>query len=153
MLVVSIDASSKQTFESIRRNGRWERMLANLEFASELRQSGKLTKFLISYAVQAENFRDMPGLIEMAERLHVDAVQFFKLENVGTYSEDEYRQRNIVEPSHPLHSEFLDVLRDPRFASPIVLLQNLGPFTAAFLSPGQPREVIANDPFWGALNA
>ena len=153
MLVVSIDASSKQTFELIRRNGRWERMVANLEFASELRQSGKLTKFLISYAVQAENFRDMPHLIEMAERLNVDAVQFFKLENVGTYSEDEYRQRNIVEPSHPLHSEFLDVLRDPMFASPIVLVQNLGPFTTASHGPRKEREAIADDPFWGELNA
>ena len=34
LLVISIDASSKETFEFIRRNGRWERMLANLEFAS-----------------------------------------------------------------------------------------------------------------------
>jgi MoaA/NifB/PqqE/SkfB family radical SAM enzyme len=152
-LVVSIDASSKQVFESIRRNGRWERMLANLEFASELRKSRSLTKFTISYAVQTENFRDMPGLVEMAERLHVDEIAFFKLENVGTYSEDEYRQRNIVEPSHPLHNEFLDVLRDSIFASPMVAAHNLGPFTTAFHGPRKAREVIAEDPFWGELYA
>ncbi|HEY1856516.1 SPASM domain-containing protein [Acidocella sp.] len=152
-LVVSIDASSKQTFESIRRKGRWERMVANLEFARELRETGRLTKFTISYAVQTENFHDMPRLVEMAERLHVDEIAFFKLENVGTYSEDEYRQRNIAEPSHPLHSEFLDVLRDPIFASPIVAAHNLGPFMAALHGPRKAREVIASDPYWGDLYA
>jgi MoaA/NifB/PqqE/SkfB family radical SAM enzyme len=128
MLVVSIDASSKATFESIRRNGRWERMLTNLDFASALRSDQKLAKFKISYAVQIENFRDMPDAVRMAERLRVDELSFFKLENVGTYSESEYRFRNIVEPSHPLHDEFLEVLRDPVFASEVVSAHNLTPF-------------------------
>jgi MoaA/NifB/PqqE/SkfB family radical SAM enzyme len=151
LLVISIDASSKETFESIRRNGRWERMLANLEFASTLRRDRKLTKLLISYAVQTENFRDMPEAVRMAERCHVDDISFFKLENVGTYSESDYRSRNIVEASHPLHNEFLDVLRDPIFASPVVSAHNLGPFFTEFHGPRKPRQIVAWDPFWGDL--
>lgn len=150
-LVVSIDASSKETFESIRRNGRWEKMLANLEFAGTLRKDRKLTRLGISYAVQSENFRDMPGAVVMAERLHADLISFFKLENIGTYSETEYRSRNIVEPSHPLHNEFLEVLRNPIFASPAVTAHNLGPFFAASHAPSESRQAIAQDPFWGNL--
>ena len=152
-LVVSIDGSSKDTFESIRRNGRWEKLLANLEFASTLRRDGKLTRFHISYAVQTENFREMPDAVAMAERFHADGISFMKLENIGTYSENEYRSRNIVEPSHPLHDEFLEVMRDPIFDSPVVIAHNLGPFFAEFHEPSKPRKVTNHDPFWGDLYA
>jgi MoaA/NifB/PqqE/SkfB family radical SAM enzyme len=151
LVVFSIDACSKETFEMIRRNGRWDKMLANLEFASTLRKQRKIAKFQISYAVQAANFREMPELVRMAERLHVDDVAFFKLENVGTYSEDDYRSRNVVEPSHPQHADFLSVIRDPVFASPIVNGHNLGPFFTAVHGPRQEREALSHDAFWGTL--
>ncbi len=151
LLVFSIDACSKETFETIRRNDRWEKMLANLDFASSLRKQRKIAKFQISYAVQAANFREMPNLVRLAERLHADDVAFFKLENVGTYSEGDYRSRNVVEPSHPDHAEFLDVIRDPVFASPIVNGHNLGPFFTAAHGPRQSRPILSDDPFWGEL--
>jgi MoaA/NifB/PqqE/SkfB family radical SAM enzyme len=151
LVVFSIDACSKETFETIRRRGRWEKMLANLEFASGLRRERKIRKFYISYAVQAANFREMPDLVRMAERLHVDDVSFFKLENVGTYAEEDYRSRNVVDPHHPLHEEFLAVLRDPALGSPVVAAHNLGPFITAIHGPRAERPWLADDPFWGRL--
>jgi MoaA/NifB/PqqE/SkfB family radical SAM enzyme len=151
LVVFSIDACSKETFETIRRNGQWTKMIENLEFASDLRKERKITKFQISYAVQAANFREMPELVRLVERLNVDEVAFFKLENVGTYTEDEYRSRSVVDPSHPLHGEFLEVLRDPALASPIVAAHNLGPLITAIHGPGQERPWLADDPFWGRI--
>jgi MoaA/NifB/PqqE/SkfB family radical SAM enzyme len=151
MVVFSIDACSKETFETIRRNGRWEKMLANLEFASTLRKEHKITKFIISYAVQAANFREMPGLVRMAEQLHVDDVAFFRLENVGTYSEEDYRSRNVAEPSHPLHQQFLEVVSDPVFNSPVVNGHNLGPYFSEIHGPRPERPWLTADPFWGHL--
>jgi wyosine [tRNA(Phe)-imidazoG37] synthetase (radical SAM superfamily) len=151
MVVFSIDACSKETFETIRRNGRWEKMLANLEFASCLRRERKILQFFISYAVQAANFREMPALVRMAERLSVDRISFFKLENIGTYSEDDYRSRNVVDPHHPLHEEFLEVVRDPALGSPIVAFHNLGPFIAAIHGHPPERPWVAEDSFWGRI--
>jgi MoaA/NifB/PqqE/SkfB family radical SAM enzyme len=151
LLAVSVDASSKEVFESVRRNGRWEKMVANLEFASSLRKARKITMFLISYAVQTENFRDMPGIVTMAEKLGVDNLSFFKLENVGTYSEEEFRRRNIVEPSHPRHGELLEVLRNPVFSSPILGAHNLAPLIASIHGPSRRRKPSESDPFWGEL--
>jgi MoaA/NifB/PqqE/SkfB family radical SAM enzyme len=153
MVVFSIDACSKETFETIRRNGRWEKMLANLEFASRLRRERKILQFFISYAVQAANFREMPALVRMAERLSVDRISFFKLENIGTYSEDDYRSRNVVDPHHPLHEEFLEVVRDPALGSPIVAFHNLGPFIAAIHGHPPERPWVAEDSFWGRIYA
>jgi MoaA/NifB/PqqE/SkfB family radical SAM enzyme len=153
-VVFSIDACSKETFETIRRNGRWEKMLANLEFASSLRKERKILQFWISYAVQASNFREMPALVRLAERLSVDRVSFFKLENIGTYSEDDYRSRNVVDPHHPLHAEFLETIRDPILGSPIVGVHNLGPFITAIHGGHPPqRPWVTEDPFWGRIYA
>jgi hypothetical protein len=69
--------------------------------------------------------------VRLAQRLGVDQLDFFKLENIGTYSEDEYRQRNIADPSHPQHQELLEVLQDPLFGSPLVHRHNLGPLIVA----------------------
>jgi MoaA/NifB/PqqE/SkfB family radical SAM enzyme len=147
LVAFSIDACSKETFERIRRNGRWEKMLANLGFAKTLREEHKIARFQISYAVQAANFREMPDVVRMAEQLHVDDVFFFRLENIGTYSEDEYRSRNVVEPSHPSHQQFLDVASDPVFGSPIVQWHNLGPYFSEIHGPRLERPWPTEVPF------
>jgi MoaA/NifB/PqqE/SkfB family radical SAM enzyme len=149
LVCFSIDAASKDTFEAIRRNGRWERMVDNLEFASRLRSERKIDKFLISYAVQEENFREMPALVRMAEEFHVDQVAFFRLENAGTYAEEDFRARNVIDPSHPLHQEFLTVIRDPALASPLVVDHNLGPYITGAHGPRTGRPALALDPFFG----
>ncbi|MBV8089742.1 MAG: methyltransferase domain-containing protein [Alphaproteobacteria bacterium] len=135
LVAFSIDACSKETFEAIRRNGRWEKMIANLEFARKLRDENKIAKFQISYAVQAANFREMPDVVRMAERLHVDDLLFFRLENVGAYSEEDYRSRNVAEPTHPLHQQFLKVTSDPIFQSPILKWHNLRPYFREAFGP------------------
>src|SRR6266851_322348 len=40
---------------------------------------------------------------------------FARLQNLGAYSWDEFRSKAVHISEHPLHDEFLEVIRDPIF--------------------------------------
>jgi 2-polyprenyl-6-methoxyphenol hydroxylase-like FAD-dependent oxidoreductase len=56
----------------------------------------------------------MPAFVEMARELHPDTiVQFEKLGNWGTFTADEYQAKAVHHMDHPLHEEFLSIIRRP----------------------------------------
>jgi MoaA/NifB/PqqE/SkfB family radical SAM enzyme len=125
-VVFSVDAGSKETFERIRRGGRWEAFLDNLHFAGELRRRNEVKTLLLVFAVQADNFREMPAAVRLALETGVDVISFRRLENVGTYTEPQYRELNVVDPAHPAHQEFLTMMKDDIFTSSgVAVFENL----------------------------
>jgi MoaA/NifB/PqqE/SkfB family radical SAM enzyme len=122
---ISIDAASSITYSINRRGGSFEKLLKNLEFISSLRKTGSLEWVGISMVVQENNFMEMPDFIHLGKRFHVDTIYFSKLVNWGTYSEEEFKNRAIHIPSHPRHSEFVDLLKNEFFKEALVNLGNL----------------------------
>lgn len=122
---ISIDAASSETYSINRRGGTFERLLENLEFVSMLRRSGPLVWVGISMVVQENNFMEMPDFVRLGKRFGFDSVYFSQLANWGTYSEEEFRSRAVHLPTHPRHSEFVDLLKDGIFDEPLVNLGNL----------------------------
>lgn len=97
MLTVSVDAATKQTYESIRRSGNFDKLKKNMEFASELRKSGELRYFRMNFVVQRRNYQEMPLFVKWGEQLGVDEVFFTKILNWGTYTEAEFAQVSMME--------------------------------------------------------
>lgn len=121
MLTVSIDAATKETYESIRRNGNFDILKKNMEFASELRKTGGLCYFRMNFVVQRENYREMIPFVEWGEQLGVDEVFFTKILNWGTYTEDEFAEVSMMESDGITpKSELKAILEDPRMKSEIV---------------------------------
>lgn len=119
---VSLDASSRATFEELRRGGAWEETLANVEFISSLRRQGEIEELAILFVVQARNFREMADFVRLGQRLGCDRILFHELVNFATYSPTEFRARSVVSPGHPLHPQLLAALQDPVFDDPRVVL-------------------------------
>lgn len=122
---ISIDAAAPETYAQNRRGGRFEKLLKNLEFISSLRRNGPLTWLGISMVVQANNFREMADFIRMGQHFGVDTVYFSQIVNWGTFSDQEFNERAVHFPTHPLHNEFKRVLQDPIFNLPFVYTGNL----------------------------
>ena len=119
---VSIDAARPETFEKLRRGGKWDRFSSNMEFIASLRRSNKIQWFHVSFTYQLANFREMPDFVAYAKRLGCDEVIFEKLENPGrVYSEEEYVQKAVHRPEHPLHQDFLAVIRAPAMQDPMIV--------------------------------
>ncbi len=68
-LNVSLDGGSKTVFETVRLNGRWERVVANIDRMIELvRRKGPPSFVSVTMSVMKANLRDIPNLVEFAVR-------------------------------------------------------------------------------------
>jgi hypothetical protein len=112
---VSVDAARKETFEQLRRLGKHDIFVENMRFLSRLRATNIVPELKFSFTYQLDNFREMREFVEFAASMNCDYVIFERLQNLGAFTHDEFRQRAVHHVSHPLYSEFIDVIKDPIF--------------------------------------
>ncbi|HVP24111.1 MAG TPA: class I SAM-dependent methyltransferase [Conexivisphaerales archaeon] len=110
---VSIDASCPETYRENRR-GNWDMLCENLRFLRGLRTRGRLDSLRLSFVVQANNVREIPAFMDLAQHYEADLVKFVELANLGTYEDTgslidgtwrlgtKYAERAVHLPSHPL---------------------------------------------------
>lgn len=132
---VSVDAVDPDTYAVLRRDGDFNRLMANLKFLASKRKEGQIGELRLDFVVQAANFRQMPAFAQMAQEIGADGVHFLMLRNWGTFTPEVFQSMAVTFETHPDHAAFLDVLDDPRLHQKGVDLGNLGqlrrPQTAA----------------------
>jgi hypothetical protein len=109
----------------------------NLKFISDLRQSGAIQEFIISFIVNARNFHEMKDFVELGMNLRCDQIYFSFMSDWGTFSTEDYAKMAVHLPQHKDHRELVNLLRDPIFNSPKVFLGNLGCL--------KPNRILSND--------
>jgi len=103
-LNLSIDGATKTTYESLRRGGSYEKIIENLESAKALKQKYGF-KFILHFVVQAENYREMPAIVELAEKYGADRVWLNRITNWNTFKD--FESKNVANPTHPEHRLYL----------------------------------------------
>jgi MoaA/NifB/PqqE/SkfB family radical SAM enzyme len=123
---VSTDAASKDTFEKLRRGGKWEPFMENMRFLAGLRKSGVINHLGFSMTYQIDNFREMADFVDMCHALDPESyVIFEKLEKMALTAE-EYAAMAVHHPLHPLHEAFLEITRQPKFKSDLIAADFMG---------------------------
>lgn len=121
MLTVSVDAATKETYEHIRRNGNFDALQKNMEFAADLRRKGSLSYFRMNFVVQRENYQEMIPFVKWGERLNADEVFFTKILNWGTYTPEEFLEVSMMEADGITPKpELKKILENPVMKSKIV---------------------------------
>jgi molybdenum cofactor biosynthesis enzyme MoaA len=102
---ISIDAATKETYEVIRRGGTWETLLLNLEFISTL----GLHDIRTSFVVQDTNYLEMNDFYNLMTHIfdRKANIYFNKITNWGTYTEEEFKIKQIWNELHPEFNLFL----------------------------------------------
>lgn len=108
VLNVSIDGATKETYESLRRGGSWKKIVENLETIKQLKSEHSF-QFILHFVVQAENYHEMPAIVDLAERYGADRIWLNKITNWNTFSD--FDSKNINDPRHPEHSAYLQIAR------------------------------------------
>lgn len=97
MMTVSIDAATKESYESIRRGGNFDVLQKNMEYAAQLRKKGDLSYLRFNFVVQKINYKEMPQFVKWGIDLGIDEVFFTKILNWGTYTAEEFKEISMME--------------------------------------------------------
>lgn len=96
--LMSIDAGSKEVYESIRLGGRWEVLLDNFDFLKQ--HARKDAQITVTLVLQEKNHRDLLNFCQLAKDYGFYAT-ITKLENWNSWAPGEYEKNNVLDPSHP----------------------------------------------------
>ena len=108
---ISIDSATKETYENVvRLGGNWETLVKNLRFIIQI---PTLSTYNFSFVVQDTNYHEMYKFWEFCQQLNREnnkkiTIFFNRITNWGTFTDDEYKVKNISDPEHLLHKDFLD---------------------------------------------
>lgn len=101
-IFLSLDGATADTYESIRRGAKFERVIANVKRLIELkRETGsKLPEVKINTVVCNSNYQELPAIVEIAHEVGIGMVQFVNIvtfddtSNMGTSElREEVRQK------------------------------------------------------------
>ena len=99
-ITVSIDASQAATYEKIRRGGKWEQLLQAMKFLQNKKhlQGIALHTRMI---VQQQNYSEIESFYQLCQQFDVDLVEYSRVTNWGTWSQEEFQFHDVFNPRHP----------------------------------------------------
>lgn len=104
---ISIDAGNKFTYENVTRiGGNWDELLENLKFINTI---PTIDDIVVSFVVQKHNYKEMSLFYDLMYSIFGKKAHVFygKINNWGTFSEDEYLKHKIWDESHPEYEDFV----------------------------------------------
>lgn len=85
---VSLDAVSKDVYESIRIGSDFDRLMQNLRLLTRLKREGRVERIQYTIVVMRSNYKQLPQFVDFAESMTVDAVKLLVLN--GDVAPEEY---------------------------------------------------------------
>lgn len=110
LVEISIDAATKETYETkTRLGGKWHVLMENLEFIKTI---DTIHTIMFSFVVQQNNFREMEMFVNLIADKFKDSkiqqvIQFQKVVQWPSISDERYKQMKIWEPEHPEYLDFV----------------------------------------------
>lgn len=108
---ISIDAGTKETYENKTRiGGDWDELIENLKFISTIKT---ITSIKTSFVVQKHNYKEIKIFHDLVKDIFGQRVNVFfgKINNWGTFTNDEYIDHKVWDTNHPEYNDFLNEVR------------------------------------------
>jgi MoaA/NifB/PqqE/SkfB family radical SAM enzyme len=103
---ISIDAGTQNTYENkTRLGGKWDTLINNLKFISTIET---LKSVKTSFVVQDSNYMEMETFYNLMYSIFGKKVNVFfgKIINWGTFSDGEFKLKQVWDVEHPEHMLF-----------------------------------------------
>jgi FkbM family methyltransferase len=92
---VSIDAATKETYESIRVGARWGTLVERMNMLSAKKKEGSLQHLQVTYVVMKRNIDEMIAFIELARSWNCDKIEFQRIFGTVTRSENIFDTHDV----------------------------------------------------------
>ena len=112
-ITVTADSQDPVTYEKLRRGGKYESLIENLEFIYQLKQELGF-EFVLRMVLQNDNALEIRKFFDFAMKYNVDIVEYQFLQNQGTFTDEEYCKLDIMNPNHKLRTHVIRELRELR---------------------------------------
>lgn len=122
---VSVDAAEKETYEKLRRGGKWEKLDQNLLYIKSLMQKDENIQLRLNFCVQKDNYRQIPEFMKLAKRWGASIVALQLMTDWGTMPVEEYIEKNVIHESNPHRQEALKIVKDVVDKSEITVVTNI----------------------------
>lgn len=99
-ITVTVDAARGPTYEYLRRGGRWEDILDSLEWIKNKKIQNNMSLH-IRMVVQQHNIDQLFEFYELGQKYSANQVDYVRITNWGTYSEDEFKVVDVFDIDHP----------------------------------------------------
>lgn len=121
-VVITPNSFVKTTFEYL--NGghnTYDAVIHNLGFIRDLKHAGSVSHMSISIVVQERNFWELPSFAKRCiEEFDADEVIVKPIYHWFRMKEDDYWFKDVLNPLHPYHKEYLRMLEAPELKHPKV---------------------------------
>ena len=101
---ISIDGATKQTYESLRVGGKFEKVIENLEFLKEI----KNFDVHLHFVVQQKNYHEIEEIIELGLKYNVDKIFLNKITDWNTI--ENFKEQAVWMKSHKENKNLLDII-------------------------------------------
>lgn len=117
-LFFSIDAATKNTYEDVRRPGKWDQLRDALDYVVDLKSKFDF-KIQYNFVVQMANYTEIPKFIKFARDHGADRIHFARI--LWSYSGINIPWKDVCDPEHHKHEELVEILNDcPELKEPSI---------------------------------
>jgi hypothetical protein len=109
-LEISIDAASKDIYEHVRQPGKWENLVANLDYCLEIRKTQKPFMVKAHFVIQKVNLHEIEAFVDLCSKYSM-APNFTVLQDWHTFN---YSENAVHLSSHPDHALFVEQINKPK---------------------------------------
>ena len=99
-VTITVDAAQEKTYELLRRGGKWQDIQQALQWAADKKQHSNFV-LKTRMVVQKQNYQEMLDFYHMSKNFRADLVEYTRISNWGTYSQDEFRSIDVFDSAHP----------------------------------------------------
>ena len=91
-----------EVYEKLRRGGKFNDLVENLNFIADLKKDLNFD-FRLRMVVQRDNFLEIEKFYEWSKALGADGVEYTRILNWGTFTNAEFKDIDVLDPSHDLY--------------------------------------------------
>jgi sulfatase maturation enzyme AslB (radical SAM superfamily) len=111
-LRISFDAATPETYQKVRVNGIWNTLIENVEWVKEyIESNGFRTKITADFVVQYNNYQEIPAFVDLCNDLGIRHINFQKMWNWGTWSQEDFDANNIFSKDHPEYAHLVEMFK------------------------------------------
>lgn len=109
---ISIDAANADTYHNVRKGGKWDLLIKNLEFIDSLTQ---VKNIILSFVIQNDNYKEIVPFYKLMNNIFKNqrdiSIQYYKILNWGVLSEEEFIKKAVWDKAHPNYKELVKEIK------------------------------------------